>query len=146
MDTINILIIDGQGGGIGKNLIYGIKSNIKFFSDKKINIIGAGTNELASKNMKLAGSDIAIYGEQNIIKYINYSHIISGVIGILAPFGIKGEITPKIAEAIFKSNSSKIMVPMNKCNIKIAIKNDLLKNHIDIAINMICEEIKNIQN
>lgn len=140
METINILVVDGQGGGIGKSLVYGISNKFK-----NINIIGAGTTELATENMKNSGANISIYGEKNIISYTNKVHIITGVTGVLVPFGIGGEITPKISEAVFKSNAIKIMVPMNKCHIRIAAKSEPLKNHIDIAINMIGEEIKKLR-
>ena len=138
MKAINILVIDGQGGGIGKELVYGISKKFKH----SVNIIGAGTNEIATESMKIAGANISICGEDNILKYTDKAHIITGAIGVITPFGIKGEITPKISEAVFKSQAIKIMVPMNKCNIKVASKNEPLKNHINMAISMISDEIE----
>lgn len=140
MKNINILVIDGQGGGIGKSLVLGISQKFN-----NINIIAAGTTDIACENMKKAGANISVWGEENIIKLTKEADIITGVMGVMVPFGIRGEITPAISEAVFKSNAVKIMVPMNKCHIRIAAKSETLKNHIDMAINMIGEEIEKIQ-
>ena len=79
MKAINILVIDGQGGGIGKELVYGISKKFKH----SVNIIGAGTNEIATENMKIAGANISICGEDNILKYADkiYHFIAPKILG-----------------------------------------------------------------
>lgn len=59
---MNILVIDAQGGGIGKQLITEIKKNI---SDSCITAVG--TNTVATSAMLKAGADKAATGENAVV-------------------------------------------------------------------------------
>ena len=59
---MEIVIIDGQGGGIGRSVIEAIKKEI----DNTF-IIAVGTNSTATNNMKKAGADVVATGENAII-------------------------------------------------------------------------------
>lgn len=116
----NILVIDGQGGGIGRQLVENIK---KSFSD--ISLTAVGTNALAAQAMMKAGADHAATGENAVIVGCRKADIIVGPIGIVIADSLWGEITPSMATAIGQSNAVKILLPMNQCSNIIAGVSDL---------------------
>ena len=59
---MNILVIDGQGGQLGGQLIRLLKEN---FKDMKI--MAVGTNATATSNMLKAGAEQAATGENPLI-------------------------------------------------------------------------------
>ena len=112
---MNILIIDGQGGGIGRQLV----ENIKKEFPKQI-ITAVGTNALASQAMLKAGADHTATGENAVIVCCRTADIIIGPIGIAIADSLWGEITPKMALAVGQSDAVRILLPMNLCNNYIA--------------------------
>lgn len=138
MKEITIAVVDGQGGGIGANIVEKLKSQ---FPD--INIIALGTNSIATGKMLKAGASQGATGENAVIYNVKKVDIIMGVVAILMPNAMMGELSPKMAEAIGSSNARKILIPLEKCNIRIAMPGDhniaqcmdysmeLVKNHIN---------------
>ena len=118
---MRILVIDGQGGGLGKSIIEQLKQ-IKL-NISNIEILAAGTNSAASAAMLRAGADIAATGENAIIYNSKKADIITGAVGICFADSMRGEISPDIANAVCGSEAVKILipipVPMSKCNINI---------------------------
>lgn len=148
--TKNILIsiIDGQGGGIGKQLIEKLAPRLSeenFPSEgKNITIRALGTNALATNAMLKAGADDGATGENAIVLNAGKSHIIAGVMPIVMPHSILGEVTPRMAEAIGGSDALKVLIPMPRCNIMVAVPGTApLGQCIDRAVEMIEEYIKN---
>ena len=112
---MNILIIDGQGGGVGRQLVENIK---KVFPEQVV--IAVGTNALASQAMLKAGADHTATGENAVIVGCRTADIIVGPIGIAIADSLWGEITPKMALAVGQSNATRILLPMNLCHNYIA--------------------------
>lgn len=112
---MNILIIDGQGGGVGRQLVENIK---KAFPTHTITAVG--TNVLATQAMLKAGADRAATGENAVIVACRTADVIVGPIGIVIVDSLWGEITPKMAMAVGQSNAARILLPMNICNNYIA--------------------------
>ena len=112
---MNILIIDGQGGGVGRQLVESIK---KVFADQTITAVG--TNALAAQAMLKAGAEHTATGENAVIVGCRTADIIIGPIGIAIADSLWGEITPKMALAVGQSNAVRILLPMNLCNNYIA--------------------------
>lgn len=110
-DTKNILIIDGQGGKLGRQLIDAIKSRFT-----NIEITAVGTNGIATSTMLKGGADYAATGENPVIVACRKADIIIGPIGIVIADSLMGEITPKMATAISQSNALRILIPANKCD------------------------------
>jgi hypothetical protein len=110
----NILIIDGQGGKLGRQLIDSILSA---FSN--VNIIAVGTNSIATAFMVKSGVEGAT-GENAVIVNSHYVDIIVGPIGIVIADSLLGEITPAMATAVGQSRAHRILLPMNKCGNTIA--------------------------
>ena len=119
--AIKILVIDGQGGGLGKSIIEQLKQIKKDMADCEI--MAAGTNSAASAAMLKAGADIAATGENAIIYNAKRASVITGAIGICFANSMRGEISPEIANAVCDSQSVKVLIPipgpMSKCNINI---------------------------
>ena len=113
-----ILIIDGQGGQIGSQLI---KSIIEY----DVEIMAVGTNSTATNAMLKAGAKNGATGENPVIVGCKTADIIIGPIGIVIADSLYGEITPKMAIAVGQSNAKKIFIPINKCDNIIVGVNDL---------------------
>jgi hypothetical protein len=106
-----VLIVDAQGGGLGKQLILEIRKEIG-----EIHIIAVGTNSTATSVMVKAGADEAATGENAVRVVSRKADYILGPIGMVIADSMLGEITPKMAEAIAVSDAVRIMIPFNTCN------------------------------
>lgn len=116
---MNILIIDAQGGGLGKQIVSAIK---KTYPDMLITAVG--TNSAAASNMLKAGADHAATGENAIIVGCRKADIIIGPIGIVIADSMYGEVTPKMAAAVGQSRAKRLLIPTNQCdNIVLGISN-----------------------
>ena len=130
---MNIMVVDAQGGGLGKQLVSAIKKNIE---DAKI--IAVGTNSAATTAMLKAGADVGATGENPVIVCSKEADFIVGPIGIVIADAMYGEITPKMATAISQSRAKRILLPMNHCdnviagveNINVATAIESVVNHI----------------
>ena len=111
---MNILVIDGMGGGIGKSIIEHIKNELT-----GIKIMAVGTNSIATSAMIKAGADHGATGENAIIYNCAKADFIIGVIGIIFANSLHGEISPKMAEAVSSSPAHKILLPIDKCNVTV---------------------------
>lgn len=108
---MNILIIDAQGGGIGKQLVSTIKEKLP-----KVNITAVGTNTIATTAMLKAGADSAATGENAVIVGCRRADVIIGPIGIVIADALYGEITPAMALAVGQSQAKRILIPVNHCD------------------------------
>ena len=108
---MNILIVDAQGGGIGKQLVSAIKSNFV-----NATVIAVGTNSIATSAMHRAGADRAATGENAVIVNARRADVIIGPIGIVIADALHGEITPAMATAVGQSSARRILIPINHCD------------------------------
>ncbi len=138
---IMISIVDGQGGGIGKNIVGKLKKQIP--KDRAITICALGTNSTATNNMIKAGADIGATGQNAIIRTASQSDIILGPIAIIAANSMLGELTPAMAMAISSSPARKILIPLNRCNITIAADlNSTTDTYIDYSVKLVMEYLE----
>ena len=118
---MKIVIIDGQGGRMGRSVIEQLK---KSYPDLELYAIG--TNSIATSAMIKAGASHAATGENPAIVNSQDADIIIGPIGIA------------MATAIGSSKAYKILIPVNRCNHYIVgCQNNTLSDYI----NMVCEEV-----
>jgi len=117
---VNILVIDGQGGQLGGQLIKGLKANFE-----KAKITAVGTNATATAAMLKAGATQAATGENPVIVACRKADVIIGPIGIVIADAMFGEVTPKMAVAVGQADAAKILLPVNKCNNLVAGVPDL---------------------
>lgn len=108
---MNILIIDAQGGGIGKQVVTALKQN---YPD--VVVTAVGTNSAATSAMLKAGADHAATGENAVIVGCRKADVIIGPIGIVIADSLLGEITPAMAVAVGQSSAKRILIPINHCD------------------------------
>ena len=111
---MNIVIIDGMGGGIGKAIIEHLKSELG-----EVKITAVGTNSIATAAMIKAGANYGATGENAVIFNCAKANYIIGAIGIMFANAMHGEISPQMAAAISSSPAHKILLPTGKCNVSI---------------------------
>ena len=130
---MTILVIDAQGGGIGRQLVTEIKQNIPMAI-----VLAVGTNTAATSAMLKAGADEAATGENSVIVGCRRADIIVGPIGIVIADSLFGEITPKMALAVAQSRAKRILVPFNHCdNIIVGVSDFSTGTLIQNAVNEI---------
>ncbi|MBQ2765361.1 MAG: DUF3842 family protein [Clostridia bacterium] len=133
-----IVVIDGQGGRIGGQLIAA-------FREKRVaaEIIAIGTNSIATANMLKCLPDAAATGENPVIVACRDADIIVGPIGIVIADALYGEVTPAMAAAIGQSRAARVLIPMNKCGSVVAGVGDIpLGELISEAVERICSELQ----
>lgn len=113
---MNILVIDGQGGRLGRKLVESIR---KACPDTEITAVG--TNSIATQNMMNSGcADHLATGENAVIVACRTAQIIVGPFGIATADAMLGEISPAMANAVAASPAYRVLIPMNLCSTYIA--------------------------
>lgn len=107
----NILVIDGQGGRIGREIIERLKAECCACI-----ITAVGTNSMATAAMLKGGADQAATGENAVIVNAARTDILIGPVGIVVADALLGEITPAMAVAVGQSRALKLLIPVNQCN------------------------------
>ena len=114
--NMNILVIDGQGGRLGRKLV---ESILKACPDTVI--MAVGTNSIATENMMSTNSvDHLATGENAVIVACRTADIIVGPVGIATADALMGEISPAMANAVASANAHRVLIPMNLCNTYVA--------------------------
>lgn len=133
MNQQKIVIIDGQGGRMGKAVIEALH---KLYPELETYAIG--TNSIATSAMMKAGASYGATGENPAIVNARDADIIIGPIGIVMANSLLGEITPAMATAIGASRAYKILIPVNRCNhFIVGCQNSTLSEYI----HMVCDEV-----
>lgn len=131
---MNIVVIDGQGGQLGAQLVKAIRNNFK-----DVNITAVGTNSVATAAMLKAGATQAATGENPVIVACRKADVIIGPIGIVIADSLYGEVTPQMAVAVGQANATRILIPVNKCD-------NLVAGNFDLTMSsLISDVIKKLQ-
>ena len=113
---MNILVIDGQGGRLGRKLLESIR---KACPDADLTAVG--TNSIATENMMNSGcANQLATGENAVIVACRTAQIIVGPFGIAIADAMMGEISPAMANAVASSPGYRVLIPMNLCSTYIA--------------------------
>ena len=105
-----ILVMDAQGGGIGKQVVTAVRTR---FPD--VTITAVGTNAAATTAMLRAGADEGATGENAAVVCCRRADVIIGPVGIVIADAILGEVTPRMAVAVGQSAAKRILIPVNHC-------------------------------
>ena len=105
-----VLVIDGQGGGLGRQLVAAIAA-----ACPEAELTAVGTNSLAANAMLKAGAARAATGENAVVVNCRRADVIVGPIGIVIADALLGEITPAMAAAVCQSGAKRVFVPINHC-------------------------------
>ncbi len=141
--NILITVVDGQGGGIGRQYIESLTKQLP--KNLPVIIRALGTNSAATSNMMRAGATDGATGENAIVKNVGKADIIVGVVAIVVPDSILGELSPKMANAVGQSDALRILIPFDSCNTRIAmLSTGPLQQFIDKAVQMTIQRIKEL--
>ena len=134
---MKLMVMDGQGGGIGATVIKGLRHSI----GADLEILALGTNSIATSRMMKAGANRGGTGENAIICTSQVVDLIIGPLGILVANAMMGEVTPKMASAVSSSKAKKVLIPLTQEKIKIVGVSDEPLPHL---VNQIIKTVKEI--
>jgi len=126
---MNILVIDGQGGQLGGQIIKSLKGNFP-----EVDITAVGTNATATAAMLKAGASRGATGENPVVVACRKADIIIGPIGIVIADAMFGEVTPQMVVAVGQAAATRILLPVNKCD-------NLVAGVPDLSMNTLIEDV-----
>lgn len=130
---MQIMVIDGQGGGMGRQIVSEIKAA---FPDAVVRAVG--TNTAATEAMRKAGADITATGENAVLVGARKARVIVGPVGIVIADALHGEITPEMARAVGQSDAVRVLIPVNQCdNLVAGMEKQPLGRLVESAIALI---------
>ncbi|HIX91025.1 MAG TPA: DUF3842 family protein [Candidatus Agathobaculum pullicola] len=137
-NVCRILVVDGQGGGIGGQLVKLLRTCLP----EHCELIGVGTNALATNAMLKAGADHGATGENAVVFNAARADVILGPIGVVVANGILGEVSPRMATAISGAEVKKILIPSSTCGIYVAGTEDCrLEEYLRRAVQVVMQVI-----
>ena len=133
---LKIVVIDGQGGSIGKAVVEQLKKNLPAYE-----LTAIGTNSMASASMLKAGADNVATGENPVVVACRDADIVIGPIGIIQADALMGEITPAMALAVSACRAKKILIPISKCRIRVV---GAASMGLTETIKLVCDEVRDV--
>ena len=132
---MRVMVMDGQGGGVGKLLTETLLATIP-----GVEVIAVGTNATATANMMKGGTALGATGENAVIYNSARVDAICGPMGILMANAMLGEITPAMATAVSGAEIPVFLIPMGKCNAKVAgVADKKLADYVKEVVDKIAE-------
>ncbi len=136
-----IMVMDGQGGGMGAAIIKGLRMAIS----REMEIWALGTNSIATSRMMKAGANRGATGENAIVHTSPRVDVISGPLAILMPNAMMGEVTPAMARAVSSSEAKKILIPLTQERVKlVGTTGEPLPHLVDQVVQDIKEMYENV--
>ncbi len=138
LKSMIVMVVDGQGGGIGAAIIKGLRD----LSGGTLEIWALGTNSIATSRMMKAGANRGATGENAIIQSSPRADIIAGPLAILAANAMMGELTPAMAEALSSSPATKVLIPLTQEKVRIVgVSGEPLPHMVDKLVEIIEKEV-----
>ena len=136
---MKIVVIDGQGGRLGRLLVEGVKARLP-----QAQVYALGTNGVATAAMLKAGADFGATGENPVLRGVADADGVLGPVGVVVANAILGEVTPAMAEAVGSCRAKKFLIPMNSCGVLVAgVEEQPLPAYVAQAVEALAAELKN---
>ena len=136
---MKIVVIDGQGGRLGRLLVEGVKARLP-----QAQVYALGTNTVATSAMLKAGADFGATGENPVLRGVADADGVLGPVGVVVANAILGEVTPAMAEAVGSCRAKKFLIPMNSCGVLVAgVEEQPLPAYVAQAVEALAAELKN---
>ena len=136
---MRVLVIDGQGGGLGRQLVNAVKERFP-----EVEILAVGTNSAATNAMLRAGADQAATGENSVAVASGRVDVIMGPIGIVIADSMLGVITPRMALSVGQSLAKRILIPVNFCdNIVVGVTETSMAKNVQNAVDALGRLMEN---
>ena len=136
-----VMIMDGQGGGIGAVIIKSLREQL----NRDCEILALGTNSSATSRMMKAGANRGATGENAIVRTSLCADFIVGPLAIIMPNAMMGEVTTKMAEAVCSSEARKILIPLSQEKVTLAgLVGEPLPHLVNQAVQRIKELMKDV--
>jgi len=131
-----IMVMDGQGGGIGSVVIKALRTAVT----EDVEILALGTNSAATSRMMKAGANRGATGENAIVLTSQGVDVIMGPLAILMAHAMMGEVTPRMAEAVSMSHARKILIPLTQEKVTlVGLTADPLPHLVEEAVRVVKE-------
>ncbi|MCP4665752.1 MAG: DUF3842 family protein [Deltaproteobacteria bacterium] len=138
---MKIMVMDGQGGGIGAAIIRELRAAM----GHDLEILALGTNSIATSRMLKAGANRGGTGENAIVQTSNKVDVIVGPLAILMANSMMGEMTSNMAVAVSSSEAKKIVIPLTQENVSMmGDAREPLPHMVDQVVKAIQEMDKNV--
>lgn len=135
---MKIIVIDGQGGRLGRMLVEQIKIRLP-----QAQVYALGTNAVATAAMLKAGADFGATGENPVIQNVMDADGVLGPMGVIVANAILGEVTPAMAEAVGSCRAGKYLIPMNSCGVSVAGVEEMpLPAYVTRAVESLAAELE----
>lgn len=135
---MKIVIIDGQGGRLGRLLVEEVKARLP-----QAQVYALGTNTVATAAMLKAGADFGATGENPVVRNVMDADGVLGPVGVVVANAILGEVTPAMAEAVGGCRAKKFLIPMNSCGVIVAgVEEQPLPAYVFQAVECLAAELK----
>lgn len=112
---MRIAVIDGMGGGLAAQVVSQLTGKLP----EQVELIGLGTNALATAAMLKAGVKRRSHRRKCDLYFSGCSRFDRRPIGIIIPNAMMGEITPRIAEAVGSAAAKKVLLPVSQNHFEI---------------------------
>jgi len=133
---MKLMVMDGQGGGIGAAVIKGLRESIGLEPE----ILALGTNSVATSKMMKAGANRGGTGENAILCMSRIADVIIGPLGILMTNAMMGEVTAEMASSVSSSSAVKILIPLTQEKVRlVGVSGDPLPHLVNQVIEMVKE-------
>ena len=137
VSNMKIVVIDGQGGRLGRLLVEGVKERLP-----QAQVYALGTNNIATAAMLKAGADFGATGENPVVRGTADADAVLGPVGIVVAHSILGEVTPAMAEAVGGCRAKKFLIPMNSCGVVVAgVREQPLPSYVAQALDQMMQEL-----